>query len=145
MEGEKLKKNTTIDQILKGYPEMGNIAELLDSDILVLPLHKNGAFGEGQQFGIKNDKLKIKYYTDDKPAFRFEASVDTLINLGILIVSSIAALVVLADSIQRNHKGDIINITINVNSGNNVYINKTFVGYGSDVGREILDLKENLK
>ncbi len=145
MDGEKLKKNMTIDQILKGYPEMDNIAELFDSDILVLPLHKNGAFGEDQQFGIKNDKLKIKYYTDDKPAFRFEASVDTLINLGVLIVSSIAALVILADSIQKNYKGDIINITINVNSGNNVYISKTYEGDGSDVGREILNLRENLK
>ncbi len=89
--------------------------------------------------------MKIKYYTDGKPAFRFEASVDALINLGALIVSSIAALVALADSIEKNHKGDTVNITINVNSGNNVYIGNTYEGNGSDVGRKILYLKENFK
>ncbi len=48
IEGGKLKKNMTINEILKGYPEIDNVAKLLDSDILVLPLHKDGAFGEDQ-------------------------------------------------------------------------------------------------
>lgn len=145
MQGGKLKKNMTIGEILKNYPKMDNVAELLDSDILVLPLHKDGAFGAYQQFGFKNDKLKIKYYTDGKPVFRFEASVETLINLGELIVSSIAALAALAGLMQKNHKGDTVNITINVYSGNNVYISNTYEGDGSDVGREISNIRKNLK
>jgi len=135
----------TLDEILEGYPKIENVSELLDSDILVFPLHKDGAFGQKQLFEIKNDKLKLKYYCDGKPTFSFQASVDTIINLAMLIVNSITGLVIIADSIQKNHKSDTVNITINVPTVNNFYIGDTYEGSGSDVSGEILDLKEHFR
>jgi hypothetical protein len=137
----------TIYKFLKNYPKVDNLSELLDSDVMVLPLHReDNAFGSNQsKISEENKDLNIKYYATDKTRYSFEAGLDNYINLGILIVSSIEILTKLAKWIQEKHSKDIIETSIYIHIGNNFYAGNTFSGNGTNIGTEIVDFKNKLK
>lgn len=137
----------TITEILEGYPEINNLSELLDSDILILPLHKDDNTFGSKQFEIaEEDKtIRIKYYKTDTTRYEFQASVDTVINLGLLVVSAIDVLTRLAELLKERHREDTIKTTIYAPTVNNYYIGNTFNGSGTDVGNQILEFEDNIR
>ena len=139
--------NLTIDDILKDYPRLDNINELLDSDILILPLHKNDdemVFGCDQpnNIQIRIDNEKIKYYCDKNTKYSFTASASDYLMLGSMIISSIDILFMLAGWIKEKYKNKNINITCYIKNESNCYINNTFIGRSSDFENIIKDFKE---
>ncbi|VVB84417.1 Uncharacterised protein [uncultured archaeon] len=74
---------STIYDILKEYPDVDHVQDILDADILILPNKKNeGLFGQHQPLELvyQNNELKIKCYCNGEPPVRYEAS-DGLWNL----------------------------------------------------------------
>lgn len=142
---------STIYEILEDYPAVNNVTELLDSDILILPnKKKEGSFGEKQPLGLAdlNKNLKIKYYCDGKLSYRFEASIDGFLNLGILVVQLVnfaANLLVISNYITKSHNSDKVKITIvHGDLYNNCQID-VFEGNGYDISENISNLKGNYK
>lgn len=140
----------TLDEILKDYPKIDNLSELLDSEILVLPLHTDDdAFGIKQfEISKENKDIQIKYYKTDKTKFRFQActeSTDTYIALGSLIVSCIGILPQLAKWIKEKYGEETVNTTTYVHVGDNYYVGNTFNGTGNTIGNEIISFKKKLE
>jgi hypothetical protein len=141
---------TTIHEILKDYPIINNVNELLDSDILILPIKKkDGSFGQKQPLGLAylNKDLRVKFYCNGNPSLRFEASCESFLDLGNLIILAnfLASLATISDYIKKFHKDDNVKTTIvHGNVYNNCQIN-VYQGNGSDVSRDILTLKDNFR
>ena len=146
----KMNGNLTIDDILKDFPRLDNINDLLDSDILILPVYRNEdemAFGDNQPSNVQIENLKIEYYYDDKTKFRFVASAagsDILI-LGSIILTSIDIFIQLAGWIKEKYKDKNININCYIKNESNYYFTNTFIGKSSDFENSIRDLNEKMK
>lgn len=142
---------STIYDILKDYPTVNNSIELLNSDILILPnKKKDGSFGKYQPLELANlnKDLKIKCYCDGKLYTRFEASADSLLDIGCIVVKSLSCIVSflrISDYIKKYHQDNKIKITIvHGNLYNNCKIS-VFEGNGSDISRKVLNLEDNYK
>lgn len=141
---------STIYDILKEYPDVDNLQDFLDSDILILPNKKNeGSFGTNQplELALQNKNLKIKCYSNGKPLLRFEACSDSLLELGVFILINslnyIDSLMTLSDLIEKKYGNRNVKYTIiHGDVYNNCTINN-YQGNGSDVAREMLPSNDN--
>ena len=97
---------------------------------------------------LRGITTKIKYYCDGKLSYRFEASIDGFLNLGILVVQLVnfaANLLVISNYITKSHNSDKVKITIvHGDLYNNCQID-VFEGNGYDISENISNLKGNYK
>lgn len=137
----------TIDEILQGYPQVNNLSELLDSDVLVLPINKEEDMFDGWQELIseQNKDIRIKYYTTNKTRTCVGCQTEFYINVGILVISTIELLTKVIEWIREKHNEDPIDISIHVHTGDNYYVSNTFKGNGNNVVNEMEIFKNKLK
>ena len=119
----------TRDEVIDDYIKLNNIDDLFNSDILILPGMKEGAFLLTQPLQMKNEyeDLEIKVYSTSQENLRYYATASYLefINLGCLVVSTISGLITIANFIKKKYepkKGTIINICLFNKTKNNTYI-----------------------
>lgn len=142
---------STIYDILKEYPDVDHVQDILDSDILILPNKKNsGQFGQHQPLDLAYNmkELKIKYYCNGNPSPTFEAG-GGLWELGVFILINsnkyMDILMKLSDYIEEKYGNRNVKYTIIYG---NVYENCTFnyyQGKGSDVSKEMLPSNDNIR
>jgi hypothetical protein len=142
---------STIYDILKEYPDVDDLQDKLDSDILILPNKTNsGLFGQHQPLDLayQNKELKIKYYCNGNPSAPFEAS-GGLWELGVFILINsfnyIDILMTLSDFIELKYGNRNVKFTI---VHGNVYKNCIFNNYqgnGSAVAKEMLPSNDNFR
>ena len=125
----------TRDKVIENYVELNNIDDLFDSDILIIPWTKEGAFRLTQPLEIKHEyeDLKIKYYAADQENLRYNVTASDLdiIFLGYLIVSNFDSLIRIADFLMNkyeNKTSTIININLFNKTENNKYILNPYEG-----------------
>lgn len=126
----------TRDKVIENYVELNNIDDLFDSDILIIPWTKEGAFRFTQPLEIKHEHedLKIKYYAADQENLRYYATAsdsEIIIFLGYLVVSNFDSLIRIADFLKNkyeNTKSTIININLFNKTENNTYILNPYEG-----------------
>lgn len=125
------------DDILENYAKLDNTAELLESDILILPIDRKNAYLLSQPLDLKKEcpDMNIMYYAQDQNKIQYcvTASVWHTIEMGSVIISSIANLVTIAGFVMKQH-GNKENILISIHLFNKT-VNNTFIchDYKGDV------------
>lgn len=125
----------THDEILENYVKLDNTAELLDSDILILPIDRKNAYLLSQPLDLKKGypDMNIKYYAQDQDKIQYclTASVWSTIEMGSVIISSIASLITIADFVMKqygNKENTLISIHLYSKTVNNTFICHDYKG-----------------
>lgn len=127
----KLVSELTLDEILENYIKLDNIDDLLDSDILILPIDKKEGYLLSQPFDmIRNcGEVDIRYYAYDQNKIEYHVFASTwqYIQMGAVIVSTIAGLVEICNFVMKKHGNDG-NTRINIQLFNKT-VNNTYIGH----------------
>lgn len=141
------------DEILEGYYKFGNIKELFDSDILILPKYKNDEgyfYNQPLSFDIKREfpKIKAKCYCRSQnsiPCYKTNTLTQAL-ELGSIVISTLAGLATICQFIQV-YNNKTININLYIKFEDSLFLNILYEGKASEIDRKINEIlsEKNIK
>jgi len=142
-----MKEIISRDEILAGYYKFEIIEELFDSDILILPKikHGEGCFHEQPlSFDIKREfpDIEAKCYCksqDSIPCY-ITNQVPQALELGAIVISTLAGMVTICDFIIKNYNNKIININFYIKYEDNLFLNTPYKGKASDIDKKINEI-----